>query len=184
MNYSKFSSNLNKTLAGVDIHESIYIFGHTIQKTIDGTILIDNKETYCKDLSEAKRYIIQQINADDIQQEIIDEVYTDNIPKIVNIIKEEHGIRITDAILEHYIKLASNKVFTIDPIVEQIRELNKFDNVIAGKIQYVLEDNTTIAINNETQEILNSTLKPDAIEYMRENAENFLKILGIIIKEQ
>lgn len=184
MNYSKFSSNLNKTLAGVDIRESIYAYGHTIQKTIDGTILIDNKETYCKDLSEAKRYIIQQINADDIQQEIIDEVYTDNIPKIVNIIKEEHGIRITDVILEHYIKLASNKVFTIDTAVEQIRELNKFDNVIAGKIQYVLEDNTTIAINNETQEILNSTLKPDAIEYMRENAENFLKILGIIIKEQ
>ena len=183
MNYSKFSSNLNKTLTGVDIRESIYIFGHTIQKTIDGTVLIDNKETYCKDLSEAKRYIVQQMNANNIQQEILDEVYSDNRLKIANIIKEEHNIKVTDNIINNYIELASNKTFTTDSVVHQIREMNKFETVIGEKIQYVLEDSTVIAIDTETQNTLNSILKPDVIDYMRENSDNFLKILNVILEE-
>ena len=183
MNYSKFSSNLNKTLTGVDIRESIYIFGHTIQKTIDGTVLIDNKETYCKDLSEAKRYIVQQMNANNIQQEILDEVYSDNRLKIANIIKEEHNIKVTDNIINNYIELASNKTFTTDSVVHQIREMNKFETVIGEKIQYVLEDSTVIAIDTETQHTLNSILKPDVIDYMRENSDNFLKILNVILEE-
>lgn len=183
MYYSQFSSNLNKTLTGVDIRESIYIFGHTIQKTIDGTVLIDNKETYCKDLSEAKRYIVQQINANNIKQEILDEVYSDNRLKIANIIKEEHNIKVTDTIINQYIDLASNKIFTTDSVVHQIREMNKFEDSFGTKIQYVLEDNTIIAIDVETQNRLNSILKPDVIDYMRENSDNFLKILNVILEE-
>jgi hypothetical protein len=183
MNYSQFSKKLKETLSGVDIRESIYIFGHTIQKTIDGTVLIDNKETYCKDLSEAKRYIVQQMNANNIQQEILDEVYSDNRLKIANIIKEEHNIKVTDNIINNYIKLASNKTFTTDSVVHQIREMNKFETVIGEKIQYVLEDSTVIAIDTETQSTLNSILKPDVIDYMRENSDNFLKILNVILEE-
>jgi hypothetical protein len=183
MNYSRFSSNLNKTLTGIDIQESIYIFGHTIQRTIDGKVLINNKETYCKDLSEAKRYIIQQINVDVIKQEILDEVYSDNRLKIANIINEEHNIKVTDNIINQYIKLASNKTFTTDSVVHQIREMNKFESSIGEKLQYVLEDNTIIAIDTETQNTLNSILKPDVIDYMRESSNNFLKILNVILEE-
>ena len=183
MNYSNFSSNLNKTLTGVDIRESTYIFGHTIQRTIDGKVLIDSKETYCKDLSEAKRYIVQQINVNVIKQEILDEVYSDNRLKIASIIKEEHNIKVTDNIINQYIELASNKTFTTDYVVHQIREMNKFETVIGEKLQYVLEDNTIIAIDNETQNTLNSILKPDVIDYMRENSDNFLKILNVILEE-
>lgn len=186
MNYSKFSSNLNKTLAGVDIRESIYIFGHTIQKTIDGTILIDNKETYCKDLSEAKRYIIQQLHTDNIQQEIIDEVYADSRMKIANIIKEEHGIKVTNNIIDQYITIASDKPFSLDPVVQQIREMNSFDSIIDGKIHYILNDESVVAISEDTIETLNNVLenKLDVVDFMKESSDNFLQIINVIIKEQ
>ena len=67
--------------------------------------------------------------------------------------------------------------------MHQIREMNKFETVIGEKIQYVLEDSTVIAIDTETQHTLNSILKPDVIDYMRENSDNFLKILNVILEE-
>jgi len=184
MNYSKFSSNINKTLTGVDIRKSIYIFGHTIQETFDNTILIDNKDTYCKDISEAKRYIIQQLNADTIKQEIINEVYN-NKPRIANIIKEEHGIKVTNNIIDQYIDLATSKSFTTDPVVFRLREMNQYDSIIENKTHYILEDGSCVAINNQTQKVINNLLenKTDVIEFMNKGSENFLNILAVLIKD-
>ena len=108
------------------------------------------------------------------------ELYED-IPdnKIANIIKEHHDIKVTDTLIESYIELASSKLFTVDPVVLEIRNLNKLDKLIEGKIDYKLADGTIIAINESTQEKLTTLFKDEQeiIEHMRESKENFIDVL-------
>jgi hypothetical protein len=184
MNYSQFSSNLNKTISGVDIAESIYTFGHIIQKSIDDLILVNNIPTSFSTLSEAKEFVNQQNLINKLHEDLTNEVYS-NKSKIANIIKEVHDIKVTNNIIEQYIVLAKQKQFSIDPIVFQLREMNHFDRMIDNKIHYILEDKSIIAIDFKSQERLNNILenKSDVIEYMKKNCDNFLKILTVINKE-
>jgi hypothetical protein len=71
-------------------------------------------------------------------------------------------------------------MFTVDPVVQQIRSLNKLDQLVEGKIQYVLNDDNIVAISESTQEILNNLLQNqiEIIEYMRESKENFMHVLS------
>jgi hypothetical protein len=48
-----------------------------------------------------------------------------------------------------------------------------------GKLQYDLNDGSVVAINKDTQEMLNSILadKNEIVEYMRESKDNFVRII-------
>lgn len=173
MNYSKFSNQLNA--------ETVYCFGHKIQNT-DSGILIDRELTNFKTLSEAKQYIKHQLFVDETIKQL-SEQQSYNINKVALILRESN-LPVTNKLIESYISLASGRTFTIDPVVTQIRQLNESN--INGKIQFVLEDNSIIAIDFETQKIINSILESniDAVEYMKKSSDNFLQILDVIIKEE
>jgi len=98
---------------------------------------------------------------------------------VASIIKEYHDIKVTDTLIESYVELASSNIFGLDPVVQKIRSLNKLDRVVEGKLHYVLADNSTVAINEDTQDILNKLLgnQIEIIEYMRESKENFFHVL-------
>lgn len=112
--------------------------------------------------------------------------YQTNRSRIASIIKEHHNVRITNTLTNVYIDLAVNHEFTIDPVVQQIREMNIHDIVIPGKIHYKLKDNSVISISEETQKTINKVLhnNNEAIEFMKESSENFLKILDVILREE
>ena len=99
---------------------------------------------------------------------------------IANIIKEYHDVRVTDTLIETYLDLASSKIFTVDPVVQEIRSLNKSDKIVEGKIHYELNDGSVVAINVQTQEVLNNLLhnQKEIIEYMRKSKENFMYVLS------
>ena len=98
---------------------------------------------------------------------------------IASIIKEYHEIKVTDTLIESYIELASSKIFTIDPVVQDIRKLNKLDVVVENKLHYQLNDGSVVAINEATQSLLTNLLQDqkEIIEYMRESKDNFLHVL-------
>lgn len=185
MYYSQFSKKLKETLSGMEILEDLHYFGNTIQRTNDNTILINNEVTQFKNLSEAKNHIKYSEQAKDIINNLHEEFFSENIVKIADIIKEEHNIKVTNKIVEQYIKIASDKSFSIDPVVYHIREMNEFDSIINGKIHYILNDESVIAIDTQTQQDINNLLenKLDVVEFMKESSDNFLKILDVIIKE-
>ena len=81
--------------------------------------------------------------------------------------------------------MASDKVFSIDPVITRLREMNEFDTLIEGKLHYILEDTSVIAVDIDTQYIINNLLenKLDVVEFMSKSSDNFLKILEVIIKE-
>jgi len=174
MYYGGFLKALNGTTARV------HSYGHIIEQTSNGKILIDGEKTSFTDLEEARQYVKAKQYNKTIEEQVKTELYED-IPdnKIANIIKEHHDIKVTDTLIESYIELASSKLFTVDPVVLEIRNLNKLDKLIEGKIDYKLTDGTIIAINESTQDKLTELFKEEQeiIEHMRESKENFIDVL-------
>jgi hypothetical protein len=133
-----------------------------------------------KDFVKSVNSFDEVTSADTTRQEIVKESY-DEIEdgRIATIIKEYHDIKVTNTLIESYKELASSNIFTVDPIVQQIRNLNKLDSIVEGKIHYQLSDGTVVAINQDTQQQLNNLLnnQKEIVEYMRESKSNFFHVL-------
>jgi hypothetical protein len=172
--------DLSKSLKRPDVVESIRSHLHLIERTSDDTILIDGKETEFNSLEEARQHIKNEYTSHKLEEQVSKELYEElSDQTVANIIKECHNIKVTDTLIENYIQLASSNMFSIDPVVQKIRSLNKLDRIVEGKLHYVLADDSIVTINEQTQERLNMLLQnqTDIIEYMREGKENFLHVL-------
>jgi hypothetical protein len=133
-----------------------------------------------KDFVKSVNSFDEVTSTDTTRQEIVKESY-DEIEdvRIATIIKEYHEIKVTNTLIESYKELASSNIFTVDPIVQQIRNLNKLDSIVEGKIHYQLSDGSVVAINQDTQQQLNNLLnnQKEIVEYMRESKSNFFHVL-------
>ena len=176
MNYTEFAKSIKRS----NVVESIRSYLQLIEKTEDGKILINGIETEFTELEEAREYIKQDYISHQLEEEVSKELYEElSEHTVANIIKEYHDIKVTDTLIETYIQLASSHMFSVDPVVQKIRSLNKLDRIVEGKLHYVLKDESIIAIDTRTQEQLNNLLQnqTDIIEYMRESKENFFYVL-------
>lgn len=177
MLYTDFTRQFKRS----DVVESIRSYGHLIEKLEDGKVLINGIETEFSLVEEARQYIKQEYIANQLAQKVSTESYEElSEEKVANIIREHHNIKITDTLIENYIKLASSRIFTIDPVILEIRSLNKLDRLIEGKLHYVLSDESIVAIDETTQDKLNNLLQNqhEIIEYMRESKENFMYVVS------
>ena len=142
----------------------------------DLTIFINEQiiEIEVKSLEEAREYSKSYINNSIILKDI-DAVIPEE--KIVNLISKYHdSIKITDKIVESYVDLASSNLFTIDPVLIELKQNN---SSLPGKIEHKLSDGSVVAIGEETQNLLNTLLedKYQIVEYMRESKDNFMRII-------
>lgn len=122
----------------------------------------------------------EQLENTSIAEEATKELYGEiPVTKIAEIIKEHHDVRVTDTLIESYVNLASSNTFSVDPVVYELRSINKLDRLIEGKINYSLNDGSIVAINESTQEYLNKLLSDqiEIISYMSESKNNFLKVI-------
>jgi hypothetical protein len=179
MRYYDFTKQLKRP----DVVESVRSYLHLIEKLNDGKVLINGSETEFTSIEEAREYIKQEYIANQLENTASKEIYeelSDNT--IANIINEYHSVKVTDTLVESYKTLASSNIFSVDPVVQRIRSLNKLDRLIEGKLQYVLADESIVAIDEQTQELLNKLLQNqnEIIEYMRESKENFMYVLSKI----
>jgi nitrogenase subunit NifH len=185
MYFKQFNRKLSEQITGVAVARQLRSNGHLIEMTVDQVVTIDGEETDFYTIAEARDYLQSQQVAKMIEKEITEESYSQiSDSKIAGIIKEHHNVRVTDSLIESYVELASSKLFTIDPVATDIRQLNKFDKLVEGKIDYKLQDNSVVAINIQTQNKLNNLLEGnnDIVEYMRENKENFISVIQQIRK--
>lgn len=177
MNYQDFIRSLNKTISGYDVTSQIYENGHFFQECSDNTILIDRVESDFSTLEEASEYIRQEQIREDIQKKISKETYeTISLYKVADIIRECHGdIRITDTLIESYIDSASSNVFSVDPVVLELRSFNPI-RPFENHIDFILNDGTTIAITEEKIKDINNKFgeHKDIIDYMSESIDNFM----------
>lgn len=176
MRYSQFIKSIKRS----GVQESTRSFGHLIEQMEDGIVLVDGDKTEYATLEEAREAIKQQHNALKLEEQVAKGTYEEiSANTVASIIKEHHDIKVTDTLIESYLQFASSNIFTVDPVVQQIRSLNKLDNLIEGRIQYVLDDESIVTISENTQAILNNLLQnqTEIIEYMRESKENFFHVL-------
>jgi hypothetical protein len=182
MYYGQFT----KSIKASDVVESVRSFGNLIEMKQDGTVSINGDATEHKSLDEARKYIKSKIFSEKLEAQISNEIYEEiSENRIAQIIKEHHSVKVTDTLIESYIDLASSKIFTIDPVVFDIRRLNKLDVVVENKIHYELNDGSVVAIDIATQDNLNNLLQnqTEIVDFMRESKDNFIKVVEQI-KEQ
>ena len=176
MRYTDFTKSLKKS----NVVESIRSYLQLIEKTEDGKVFINGIETEFKEVEEARQYIKQDYISHQLEEQVSKDLYEElSEHTVANIIKEYHDVKVTDTLIETYLQLASSHMFSVDPVVHEIRKLNKLDRLVEGKLHYVLEDESIVAIDERTQEELNNLLQnqTDIIEYMRESKENFFYVL-------
>lgn len=135
---------------------------------------------YFKQFVDSLKPTTQQKQEVSIVEEVTKEIY-EEIPntKVAEIIKEYHDVKITDTLIETYVELASSNIFSVDPVICELRKYNKLDRLVEGKLNYTLSDGSVVAINEATQDYLNKLLQNqnEVIEYMRESKQNFLYVL-------
>ena len=119
-----------------------------------------------------------ETSLEDREQQLVDSIDV-SLPeeRIAECISRHSDVEITDKLVEEYINKASETDFNIDPILTEIKSgsINEFRN----KLDYVLNDGTRIAINEENQILLNSLLKgkDEIVSHMSENKQNFMEVL-------
>lgn len=177
MKYTEFTKRFKRS----DVVESIRSYSQLIEKLETGKILINGIETEFDTIEEARQYIKQDYIAHQLEEQASKELYEELSDKtIANIINEYHQIKVTDNLVESYKELASSNIFSVDPVVQRIRSLNKLDRLIEGKLNYSLKDGSIVAINENTQSKLNKLLQNqnEIIEYMRESKDNFMYVVS------
>lgn len=180
MFFGQFNKKLSEITNSVGIKSQLRCYNTTIEETIDGNILINGEKSKLNSLEEARQYIKKQEEAKKLQEEAKTDSYEElSDEKIATIIQEYYDIKVTDTLIESYKELASSKLFTTDSVVTEIRKLNKLDKIVEGKIDYKLSDGCIIAINESTQQKINTLFNDhkDIVEYMRESKENFLSVI-------
>jgi len=176
MHYSEFTKSLKRS----NVVESTRSYLQLIERTEEGKVLINGIETEFTSLEEARQYIKQDYISQQLEEQVSKDLYEElSEHTVANIIKEYHDIKVTDTLIENYIKLASSHMFSVDPVVQGIRSINKLDRLIEGKLHYVLNDESIVAIGERTQLRLNNLLhnQIEIIEYMRESKDNFFHVL-------
>jgi len=176
MYYTEFLKSIKRS----NVVESTRSYRQLIEKTDDGKILINGIGTEFTSLEEARQYIKDDYISHQLEEEVSKELYEElSYNTIATIIKECHDIKVTDKLIETYLQLASSNMFSVDPVVHKIRSLNKLDRIVENKLHYVLADDSIVAINEVTQDRLNTLLanQTEIIEYMRESKENFFHVL-------
>ena len=176
MNFQDFTKRLKTSLYGASVTEEVEVHGEVITQLESGKILVNGKDTELSSIAEAKEYI----NQIKFEEELMQDLYED-IPqvKIANLIHAHHDVKVTNKLIESYVELASSKTFSIDPVIHGIRAFNSIDALVENKIDYVLNDESVVAISKETQQMLNTLLedKYQLIEYMRESKDNFMHVI-------
>ena len=145
-----------------------------ISKSFDICINEEPLNIAVKDLEEAREYAKTHIDTSILVEDIGATIPEE---KIINLVSKYHSsVKITDTIVESYLELASSNLFTIDPVLVEIKQRS---TSIPGKIEHKLSDGNVVAISEETQNLLNTLLddKYQIVEYMRESKENFMRII-------
>ena len=180
MYFKQFQKNIYSTVAGSDIKDQGTCYGSIIIETVDNKVLIDGVLTDYTNLEEARSSIknnqLQEHLTIQIRQQLYEEIPYAIIAETIN---KYHDVRVTDTLIESYIELASSKIFSLDPAIIEIKQMNAIDCVLEDHFDFILNDGSKILISKQILESINNTFgtHTDVIEYMKESKENFFYVI-------
>lgn len=168
MKYSQFVKRQQDLLYECPISKEARIEGNHVAILENGNVFMNRQQTGFSSLDEAIRFIKTETYKEKAWVEAFNKLPANTL---ASIIREHNKDKITNSLIESYLDVAFNKTFTVDPIVIKIRELVEL-NAIDGKIDFVLEDGSTVAIGKPLLEKL--SLENDKyIDNMRKSINAF-----------
>jgi hypothetical protein len=171
--YTDFKSKIYESINLLDsfiYHDKRIAISSDLCVTIDSLPIGDKFSSLEEAVEYAKNHIDNQNISNDA--DVISET------KVVEIIKKhEVTNKITNVLVEAYVEFVNSRDFSIDPVVTELK--SKFNNSQFNKLEYVLKDGTTIALDEQTVEKLSSELKDKykLVEHMCESKENFMQVI-------
>ena len=176
MQNNTFSKLRQKCLTDLGFVSQFQLYENIVKVTDSNEIYInDEKIGSVNTLEEVREYVKKYIE----NNKLLEDINT-SIPeeKLAHYIKQYHNVdKITDTLIESYNELISSNAFTIDPVVTAVKQSrsSEFNN----KLIYELDDKSVVAIEEQTQNNLNSLLRdrPEIVNYMKENKYNFIRIV-------
>lgn len=95
---------------------------------------------------------------------------------IVNTAMRHHGIKLTNTLVESYKELILAGEFTLDPVVLELKEGK---SSIYGKTEFILNDNSVVAINESTiKKLLSLNVdKYKLVDFMKQSKDNFVAVI-------
>ena len=172
-----FSELRNKLFEDLGVLDSYICYDKKVRIGKDLSVFVEGQKVKCdvKSLEEARLYAKKHIE----HLRLIEDINT-TVPeeKVAYYIRKHHNVdKITDTLVESYIELASSNLFSVDPVVAEIKERSAV--TFSGKLEYKLNDGSMVAIDEDTQQTLNNLLQNhnEVVEYMRESKDNFMRIL-------
>lgn len=166
--FKQLRSKLNESLG---IAERFKYLDNEIVITEDLNCVINGIKSliHFESVEAAREYAIKQIDSADLT-----EVFIVNESKIAELLKKHDLVeKVTDTHIKSYVSFLENKTFTLDPV---ILEIKKNTSELSNKYEFILDDDTRVAIDEETINRLRED-KYMMVEYMRESKENFLQII-------
>ena len=169
----KFKNNLLEQSGLLDSYiyrEAAVAIGKDYKIYVDEDVI----DVELKSLEEARQYAKTVIDTRIILQDVNTLIPEE---KVANIVRKYHDIeKITDTLVESYLELASSNIFSVDPVITEMKQNSSY---FTGKLEYRLDDGSIVAINEDTQHLLNDLLsdKYQIVEYMRESKNNFMHVL-------
>lgn len=155
-------------------------YDHQIIENAEGEFFVDSiLAESVSSLEEAKRYVEVQELASKTKIKLYEDI---SETKLAGIIKKHHDTKITTKLVESYLNLASSKVFTIDPVLLEMRSTYKTANLFEDKLDFTLNDGKQVVVSEETvtkiAALLNNSIhKEEIIQHMRESTDNFLAVV-------
>lgn len=182
MHFKQFKKSLLSKVYG-NVVETFSAYNHTVVINEQNELFLNGSkvEEDFTSLEEARTYIRNILKSEKLAEEIKRDLYEEiDTSKIASIIKKYKTVnKVTDTLVESYIDLASSKLFTLDPVVIEMRKLNRLSNIIENKFDFKLEDGSVIAVSEETLERINNVIggHNDIVKHMRQSKSNFYSVV-------
>ena len=181
ISYEQFKHHLASKLTGAEITEQVISAGRHV--CTDGTkVYVDYMASEYASIKEATSCLKNNELSQAIQS-IVSDTIQYNDYRVLNVIKESTGCRLTNTLVETYVDAVNNRTLTLDETVHAIRDRCIKSN-INNKVLFVLEDGASVAIDSNTLSTLRKLFKEntDVVEYMRTSSSNFNSVLKQIIR--
>lgn len=140
-----------------------------------------------KSIKEAKEYCISLRLSDELKEEVQVEPTFLTEAQIALALKEDGEIKPSETMVKSFKTIIETKQFVPVSVLLQLRE--KTRNIeIPGKIDYILQDGSKVAIDIETNNRLNKTIdvkeSADLLDFMTKNSKNFLHVVEQILEDE
>lgn len=162
-------------------------YGKVAHFTEENVLVLDGKIVgEFKGLKEAKEYCESLRISEELKESIVVEEPIITESQIALVLKEDGEIKPSQSVVAFFNDLIETKKFIPCNALITLREKRR--NIeIPGKIDYVLEDGSKIALDFETNFRLNSLIdskdSADLIRFMTSNHKNFMYVVEQVLEE-